>query len=99
LALADLVDDDAALPAAVLRDPADGLLERLLDDVDAELLAGLDLEAVERLERAQVRHAAAGDDAFLDRRAGRVQRVLDAGLLLLHLGLGRRADVDDGNAA
>jgi hypothetical protein len=28
-----------------------------------------------------------------------VQRVLDAGLLLLHLGLGRGADVDDGHAA
>jgi hypothetical protein len=28
-----------------------------------------------------------------------VQRVLDAGLLLLHLGLGRGADLDDGHAA
>ena len=45
------------------------------------------------------RHAAAGDDAFFDRRAGGVQRVLDAGLLLLHLGLGRRADLDDRHAA
>ena len=43
--------------------------------------------------------AAAGDDAFLDRRARRVQRVLDAGLLLLQLDLGGRADLDDGHAA
>ena len=40
-----------------------------------------------------------GDDALFDRRAGRVQRVLDAGLLLLHLGLGRGADLDDRDAA
>ena len=49
--------------------------------------------------RAQQRHTAAGDDAFLDRRAGRVQRVLDAGLLLLHLDLGRGADLDHRHAA
>ena len=40
-----------------------------------------------------------GDDAFLDRRAGGVEGVLDAGLLLLHLGLGRGADIDDGDSA
>ena len=51
------------------------------------------------VEAADERHAAAGDDALLDGRAGRVQRVLDARLLLLHLDLGRRADVDDGDAA
>src|SRR6476659_1878236 len=39
-------------------------------------------------------HAAAGEDAFFDGRAGCVQRVFDAGLLLLHLALGRGADVD-----
>ena len=55
--------------------------------------------AVDRLRRAQQRDAAAGDDALLDRRLGRVHRVLDAGLLLLHLGLGRRADLDHRHAA
>ena len=49
--------------------------------------------------RADQRDAAAGDDALFDRGAGRVQRVLDAGLLLLHLGLGRGADVDHRHAA
>ena len=58
-----------------------------------------DLELLERLERADERHAAAGDDALFDGRAGGVQRVLDAGLLLLHLGLGGRADLDDRDAA
>ena len=47
----------------------------------------------------QQRHAAAGHDAFFDRGLRGVHRVLDARLLLLHLGLGRRADLDDGDAA
>ena len=60
-------------------------------------LAGLTV--VERLDRVQQRHAAAGDDALLDRGAGRVQRVVDAVLALLHLGLGRAADADHRHAA
>ena len=54
---------------------------------------------VEGRDGAQQGDAAAGDDAFLDRRLGRVHRVLDAGLLLLHLGLGGRPDLDHGHAA
>src|SRR6185437_2245972 len=59
----------------------------------------VDLELLQRRLGADERHAAAGDDALLDGRAGRVERVLDAGLLLLHLGLGGRADLDDRDAA
>ena len=47
----------------------------------------------------QQRHAAAGHDPFFDRGLGGVHRVLDARLLLFHLGLGGRADLDDGDAA
>jgi hypothetical protein len=36
---------------------------------------------------------------FLDRGAGRIERVLDAVLLLLHLDLGRAADLDHRDAA
>ena len=43
--------------------------------------------------------AAAGDDAFLDRRPGRMHRVVDAVLALLDLDFGRAADPDDRNAA
>ena len=68
-------------------------------DVDADLLVALELQAVERLAGADQRDAAAGDDALFDRRLRRVHRVLDARLLLLHLGLGRRTDLDDGDAA
>ena len=37
------------------------------------------------LRGPQQRHAAAGHDALLDRSAGRVQRIVDAVLPLLHL--------------
>ena len=48
---------------------------------------------------AQERHAASRNDAFLDRGLGRVHRVVDAVLLLLHLDLGRAADPDHRDAA
>ena len=65
----------------------------------ADLLVPFEAEGFERLLRTDEGDAAAGDDAFFDGRAGRVQGVFDAGLLFLHLGLGRGADVDDGHAA
>src|SRR6185503_3859369 len=82
-----------------LRDLAQRLLDRATDDVDSELLLRRHLELVERRQRADERDAAARDDALLDGRARGVQRVLDARLLLLHLGLGGRADLDDRDAA
>src|SRR6218665_1653512 len=98
-ALLDLVDDDAALEAAVGDDLAQRLLDGAADDVHAELLTGLDLDAVEHLGAAQQGHATAGDHTLLDGRAGRVEGVLHASLLLFHLGLGRGAHVDYGHAA
>ena len=53
----------------------------------------------DRRDAAEQGHAAAGHDALGHGRAGGVQGVLDAGLGLLHLGLGRAADADDGHAA
>src|SRR5262249_47221961 len=94
-----LVHDDRALEPGVLNDLAEGLLDRAADDRDTEALLLGELERVERALRADERDAAAGDDAFLDRRAGGVEGVFDAGLLFLHLGLGRSADLDDRNAA
>ena len=48
---------------------------------------------------AQQRDAAARNDAFFHRRAGGVERVVDAVLLLLDLDFGRAADADHGDAA
>src|SRR5207247_51706 len=55
--------------------------------------------AFEHLLGADERHTAARNDALFDRRAGRMQRVLDAGLLVLHLDLGGSADLDNRHAA
>ena len=95
----DLLDDDLAGRAGVVGDLAGRRLERLADDVDADLLVAFELELVERRDRLQERRAAAGDEALLDGRAGRRERILDAVLLLLELDLGGRADLDDGDAA
>ena len=65
----------------------------------ADGLVALELERVERRDGLQQRGAAAGDEALLDRRAGRREGVLDAVLPLLELDLGGRADLDDGDAA
>src|SRR4051794_17412770 len=100
LGLPDVVDDDRALEAGVLRDLAEGLLERAQDDAGAGALVVVgDAVDVDRGRGAQERDAAAGHDALLERRAGRLEGVLDAVLLLLHLRLGGRADLHDGDAA
>ena len=75
------------------------LLDGAANDLQADLLVALELQLVERLGATQQRHAAARHDALLDRRLRRVHRVLDARLLLLHLGFGGRTDLDDRDAA
>ncbi len=100
LLLKDLAGHDGAVLASVRSDNAGRSLDRAADDVDASLLVlVLGLQAGERVGRAEQRHAATGKEAFLDSRAGRVQRIVDAVLLLLHLDLGRTADADHRNAA
>src|SRR3546814_20935353 len=68
--------------------------------VDARLLVVIGgLEAIQRLERAQQRHAAAGQDALFDRGAGGMQRIVDPVFLLLALSSGRTADADHRDTA
>src|SRR5690242_19585530 len=100
LGLADVVHDDRALEAGVLGDLTEGLLERAEDDAGAgALVVVLVRVGLDRVGGAQERDAAAGHDALLERRAGRLEGVLDTVLLLLHLRLGGRADLHDGDAA
>src|SRR3954471_12698020 len=99
LRLTHALHDDGAFVSGVGRNPPHRLFDRALDDVDADLLIAFELQAVEHLRRTNQRDAAAGDDPLFDRRLGRVHRVLDARLLLLHLGLGRRTDLDHRDAA
>jgi len=85
LLVEDLADHDRAVFAGVERDLARRPGQRLTDDVDANLLiviGGPDL--FDGLDRAQQRDAAAArQDAFLDRGAGGVHRVVNAILTLL----------------
>src|SRR5258708_18281684 len=59
----------------------------------------MQLELLDRVEAAQERGAATGNDAFLDGCAGRVHGVLDASFLFLQLGLSGSANLNDRNAA
>src|SRR6266576_7079596 len=97
---ADVVHDDRALEAGVVGELAERLLERADDDLRPRPLVRI-AEAVQldRLSRVQERDTAAGDDPLFKRGAGGLERVLDAVLLLLHLRLSRRTDLDDRNAA
>src|SRR6202020_1347001 len=100
LMLADLADHDRAFGARILGDLTDRRFESLQDDANARLLIGvLALELGDSALGAQQRDAAAGDNAFFDRRAGGVAGVVDAVLLLLNLNLGRAADADNRHAA
>src|SRR6266511_2307969 len=92
--VADPVHHHGALEARVVGELTDRLLERPNDDQRAGSLVG-DLVPVglDRGHGVQVRDAAAGNDALLEGGPGGLQRVLDAVLLLLHLGLGGRGDL------
>src|SRR5439155_9341793 len=89
---ADLVHDDGGLETRVVGELAERLLERADDYLRPRPLVRI-AEAVQldRRDSAEERDAAAGDDALLERRAGRLDCVLDAVLLLLHLRLGGSA--------
>src|SRR3954463_8608314 len=100
LVLEDLADDLGAVFTGIDRDLASGRGERLAHDLDAGLLVVvLGAQALELLGGTEQGDAAARDDAFLDRGAGRMHRVIDAILALLHLDLGRAADADHRDAA
>src|SRR5690606_13667572 len=95
----DPLDDDRTLKAGVARDVLARLGERLADDVDADGLVTFGLHLVQGGDDVDQGGTAAGNDALFDGRAGRVDGVLDAVLLLLELRLGGRAHLDDGDAA
>src|SRR5207247_4855069 len=94
------LDDERAFLARIVGELTRRLFNGTTHNGDAHFLVGFEaLDAVERLLRAQVCYTAACDDAFLNRGTSSVQRIFNARFLLLHLGLGRRADINDGHAA
>src|SRR4028118_1440622 len=86
--------------ARILGDLADRRLQGAADDVDAAGLVVIGpAHALKRLGGVEESGTAAGDDPFLDRRAGGVEGIVDAVLALLDRDLGRAADLDHGDAA
>ncbi|EME96580.1 DNA polymerase II large subunit [Streptomyces mobaraensis NBRC 13819 = DSM 40847] len=98
--LGDLGGDDVALQAGVLGDPAQRLDGGAADDRDTGgLVAVLAQVVLQHLDGVDQGGATTGDDALLDRGAGRGDGVLQTVLLLLELDLGGRAHADDAHAA
>ncbi|CAN4044979.1 AAA+ ATPase domain-containing protein, partial [Dysosmobacter welbionis] len=98
---ADLLQDHGAIQTGVGSDLTDGSLQGLGHDADTGLFVALHAgkQSLHGGDHVHEDGAAAGHNAFLNSGAGGVQGVLDAELLLLHLGLGGSADLDDGHAA
>src|SRR5690606_28093910 len=95
----DLVEDHGGLFAGVGDDLAQRRLHRTQGDDDAVVLVLVGtLDLADGLQRAHQGDAAARDHALFDRSTRGVQGVFDAGLLFLHLDLGRGADLDHGHA-
>src|SRR6478735_4623004 len=98
--LEDLADDHRTVFASIDGDLAGWIRQRLADNFDAGLLVVvLGAKSLEMLGGAQQGDAAARHDAFLNRRTGRMHRVIHAILALLHLDFGRAADADHRDAA
>src|SRR5205085_4182151 len=86
--------------AGILRDLANRRLDGLADDPDTDLLIAVRwVETFQNLARKEQRHAATGDDTFLDSGLGCVHAVLHAVFALLHLDLATAADTDHRDAA
>src|SRR5207342_922206 len=99
-ALLDVVQHHRRLFAAVGDDLAQRGFHRAQRDDDAVVLVFVDAAQRGQVgQRADQRDAAARDHAFFNGRTGSVQGVFDAGLLFLHLDLGRSTDLDHGHAA
>src|SRR2546421_8437226 len=98
--LQDLSDDHGTVFAGIDRDLAGRRAQRLAHDLDAGLLVVvLGAQPLEMLGGTQQGDAAARHDAFLNRRTGRMHRVINAVLALLDLDFGRAADADHRDAA
>lgn len=98
--LEQLADDERAVFTGVLDDLPGRNLDGATHDIDAGLLICIrSFETIERLQRAQKRHAASGQDTLLDRGARCVHCIVDAILFLFDFDLGGTADADYGDAA
>src|ERR1700716_2965896 len=96
-ALLDFLDDQSAFLAGVVSQLARRKLKCAANDLHTNGLIAFQFEGIECLLGAKVCNTPAGKDTLLNGCAGRMQGILHASLLLLHLGLGRGADIDYGD--
>src|SRR5438270_2763541 len=99
LRFADLADHHRAFGTGVVGNLAGRLFQSAPHDARANSLVILKLELLHGAKAANKCCAAAGNDAFLDRRTSGVHSVFHASLLFLQLRLGSRANLDDCDAA
>ena len=96
----NLIDDHRALQAGVCSNLAHRLFQRFQHNLHAGFLIGV-IRRKKLLncgDRVDQRNTAAGYNAFFHSSLGRSKRILDAELLLLHLGFSSGANMDDRNA-
>src|SRR6185369_10681766 len=96
-ALLHFLDDERAFLARVISEGAKRLFDGAANNRHADFFVAFELELIERFLRTDQSDAATRDDAFFHRGASSVQRIFDASLLLFHLRLSRRADINDGD--
>src|SRR2546426_5622355 len=99
LGVADPADHNSAFVAGIESDLPRRLLESAPHDACANGFVIVELELLDGRDATEQGRAAAGDDTFLDSRAGGVHSVLDTGFLFLQFGFRGCADLDDGDAA
>src|SRR4051812_27107968 len=86
--LDQLADHDRAIDAGIDRNLTRRSLQGAADDLDTDALVVVGgLDRVKSLDGVQQSHAATRYDALFHGRAGRMHRVIDAILALLHLDL------------
>src|SRR5207247_10392486 len=92
-------DHNSAFVAGIESDLPRRLLESAPHDACANGFVIVELELLDGRDATEQGRAAAGDDTFLDSRAGGVHSVLDTGFLFLQFGFRGCADLDDGVVA
>src|SRR5271169_5739018 len=98
--LQELADDDRAILSGIGKNLLCRRLQCPAHNVDADLLViVLGVQPAKPLACIKERDATAGNDAFLDRCPGCMNRVIDTVLAFLDLDFGCAADTDDGDAA
>lgn len=98
--LKELIDDNAALEAAVRANSLAWDFAGVPDDLDADVLVKVGaLHLVKCVRCIKQSDTSAGNDALIAGCTGRAQRILETVLELRHLDFGSATDLDDGDTA